>query len=81
MPTIDDLKKSVSEMTDEELLDLVNARRGERMTPKKPARKVAADKKKMEKRVNDIADNILASITPEELEKLRGALMKRMGKC
>ncbi len=83
MPTIYDLKKSVSELSEEELMDLILQTRMSRHTSKAPERAARVEVKKIDanKKISQsTADKILNGLTPEMAAKLAEALLARRGK-
>lgn len=70
------LKRSVSEMSDAELFDLMRSiRASRRSNPGKKSTKTADQAAKREKKLNIDIDALLAGMTPA----MREALAKRMG--
>lgn len=75
MATISDLKKSISEMDDEEALQLIMYIRSERRKPKgKFAMKKAASKAPKQKKAPDL-NALLSVLTPEQLKQLAEDLL------
>jgi len=70
MPTIDDLKKSISEMSDEELDEVLNASRNNRATP--PSEQEEEDPE--EDLPDDLSEVDPEDLTPKQAQKILNKL-------
>jgi len=70
MPTIDDLKKSISEMSDEELDEVLNASRNNRATPASEQE----EKDPEEDLPDDLSEVDPEDLTPEQAQKILNKL-------
>lgn len=69
---LEQFKKNLPDLTDEELLEIIHGTRNNRNTaPARPARKKAAGKKK-EKDELAALEAVLATLTPEQIAELLG---------
>jgi len=71
MPTIEDLRKSITEMSDEELDEVLNASRNNRATP---ASKQEEEEEEEDELPDDLSDVDIDDLTPEEAQKLLNKL-------
>ena len=66
MPSIDDFKKSVTEMSDDELNEILNHSRNERASSSKSKKK----KRKAKTKTEDLSLDNIENLTPAQARKL-----------